>query len=334
MRHSAALACRSPPRLSRYRFWVWPLLTGTGELPHRLANARSLLSRCGLSPAAISRVEAVSGPTPLQATSSGAVAVVIRASRITTRSSWSCRSWMRWASSRSARRVISRRLSSSRADPERRAGRDQLPAWQVAQVGAQLFRCGQHQGAQLVDRLGAGLVRAALHDFQGAQRLDRAVVGLRCRGGLAGEHRPGRGDRVDHIGLAVAAPDLPVRAGHLDHHDAATGAGGGPARPRSCRCLPPRPCRAAPKEDSQPQQLPVAGAGGREAWPCPSTPPTWSRAAATWMSRWVSTPPVTIGRVAVIVVMSVLLVRTGLGRARCGRRSDRTGTGLLAAGSY
>jgi hypothetical protein len=38
MRHSAELASRSPPRLSRTRSWVCPELTGIGEAPVKAAN--------------------------------------------------------------------------------------------------------------------------------------------------------------------------------------------------------------------------------------------------------------------------------------------------------
>jgi hypothetical protein len=43
------------------------------------------------------------------------------------------------------------------------------------------------------------------------------VVGLGSGGGLAGQHRPGCGDRVHDVGLAVPAPDLTVRAADFQH---------------------------------------------------------------------------------------------------------------------
>jgi hypothetical protein len=66
----------------------------------------------------------------------------------------------------------------------------------------------------LVQRLRAGLVPAALHGLQGPQRLDRPVVTLGLAGGLTGEDGAGRRDRVDDVGLAIAAADLPVRPRH------------------------------------------------------------------------------------------------------------------------
>ena len=38
IRHRAELACRSPPRLSRYRSWTWPEFTGIGLVPVKAAR--------------------------------------------------------------------------------------------------------------------------------------------------------------------------------------------------------------------------------------------------------------------------------------------------------
>lgn len=75
----------------------------------------------------------------------------------------------------------------------------------------------------LVQRLGAGLVSAALHRFESAERLHRDVVALRYAGRLTGLHRPGGGDRINDVGLAEATPDLPVRPGDLDDLDVVAG---------------------------------------------------------------------------------------------------------------
>jgi len=50
------LALRSPPRLSRCRV-VLPEEASIGLTPQRAANAAALVSRCGSSPAAISRYQ-------------------------------------------------------------------------------------------------------------------------------------------------------------------------------------------------------------------------------------------------------------------------------------
>lgn len=73
MRCSAALACLSPPRLSRRR-WLFPEDFSTGLTPHRAAKDASLPSRSGLSPAVISRAAALSGPIPSCSSRLGAVA--------------------------------------------------------------------------------------------------------------------------------------------------------------------------------------------------------------------------------------------------------------------
>lgn len=113
MRQRAALPCRSPPRLSRWRFCRLPLVAGLGLLPSSAAKDFSECSRCGLSPATTSSVLAVSGPTPCLATRSGATAVVMRRSRRVVSASCSSSTAMRWASSRSTSRVVPVRLSSS-----------------------------------------------------------------------------------------------------------------------------------------------------------------------------------------------------------------------------
>ena len=63
MRYRAALALRSPPRLSRWRL-VLPEEAGIGLTPHSEAKAASEWRRSGLLPAVIRRVAAVSGPMP------------------------------------------------------------------------------------------------------------------------------------------------------------------------------------------------------------------------------------------------------------------------------
>ena len=70
IRHSALLACRLPPWLRRCRT-VCPDDAWTGLAPHSAAKDRSELIRSGLSLAAASSAEAVSGPTPLAARRAG-----------------------------------------------------------------------------------------------------------------------------------------------------------------------------------------------------------------------------------------------------------------------
>src|SRR5262245_25954546 len=61
--HSAELACRSPPRLSRWRIWL-PEEASTGLAPHSAAKLASLRIRPELSPVLTSRVAATWVATP------------------------------------------------------------------------------------------------------------------------------------------------------------------------------------------------------------------------------------------------------------------------------
>src|SRR3989304_4216594 len=101
VRYSAELAWRWPPRLSRY-LDVLPLLAGTGQTPHSLAQAGSERTRSTLSPATMSISAAVSGPIPNAATIAGATASVsvVRCRSCSLISTWSC--CQRRASPRSA----------------------------------------------------------------------------------------------------------------------------------------------------------------------------------------------------------------------------------------
>src|SRR5215467_11616229 len=62
--HSAELACRSPPRLSRWRSCL-PEEASTGLAPHKAAKLASVRTRPGLSPVVTSRAAATWVATPL-----------------------------------------------------------------------------------------------------------------------------------------------------------------------------------------------------------------------------------------------------------------------------
>src|SRR5216683_4846277 len=70
IRHKAWPSWRSPPGLSRWRV-TFPDDAGIGAAPHRCAQAASLCSRPGWSPAAMSSSAAVRGPTPVQGGQAG-----------------------------------------------------------------------------------------------------------------------------------------------------------------------------------------------------------------------------------------------------------------------
>ena len=79
----------------------------------------------------------------------------------------------------------------------------------------------------------------------------------------------------------------------------------------------------SPKPQSQPSNASYP-AGEATKLSVPSTPPTWSTAAATWSSPWVSTPPVT-GRAASMVVMAIPSSPYGQGVARPSREGVTVG---------
>ena len=109
---------------------------------------------------------------------------------------------------------------------------------------------------------------------------------------------------------ASSGSDLPCwrrawRSGRsdLDHRRPQRRGGGGPGRRHRRRCLR---SRRAPRARSSPASRaarcsPALVVGNDST---PSRPPMLSSAAATWTSRWVSTPPVT-GRVASTMVIAI-----------------------------
>src|ERR1019366_8847684 len=118
-RQSAQLACRSPPRLSRWRPVVFPDDAGSGATSQRFANAPSDRSRSGLSPPATSTAPGTSVPAPLSGPMVGAAVVTSRSrSRSNVASSavsswWSCARHLRanamasWSTSRWGRVPLS-----------------------------------------------------------------------------------------------------------------------------------------------------------------------------------------------------------------------------------
>ena len=62
--HNALFAARLPPLFKRCLI-VLPEEAGNGFTPHKAANADSLFKRSGLSPATLTNIPAVYGPTPI-----------------------------------------------------------------------------------------------------------------------------------------------------------------------------------------------------------------------------------------------------------------------------
>ena len=129
--------------------------------------------------------------------------------------------------------------------------------------GPQVIRAGQDQRTGLVDGLGPLVAGAALGDHQRPDRLHRPIASLGRPGRPAGLRGPRRADRVQRIGLAVAAAVLPVSPDCLHDPDPGRGHMPGQARTVAAGALDAdqgdRPEPAQP-----PEQAGVPGSRGRE----------------------------------------------------------------------
>jgi hypothetical protein len=101
------------------------------------------------------------------------------------------------------------------SEPDR--GGDHAPHGRAPKGGAQLLGAGDEQGPHLVEGVDAGVGGRAASDPQRPDGLNIAAAGLGLRGCLAVLGGASGRDRVDRVGLAVAAPTLAVRTRHLDH---------------------------------------------------------------------------------------------------------------------
>ena len=171
MRQRALLPWRSPPRLSRWRS-VLPEEAWIGLAP----AGRRRTVRCAAGRGCRRRRAAgrwrCRGRRRGWRPGRGARAVVMRRRRAL--SAASCCVEVGDAPGEVAQGELGDRgqVVAARAGTPAQVAR-QLPAAQTAQLVAQLIRGGDDQGMHLVERLGAGLVRAAMHDLQRPQRLDR-----------------------------------------------------------------------------------------------------------------------------------------------------------------
>src|SRR5664280_2604331 len=195
MRQSAWLACRSPPRLRRWSVTL-PEEASSGATPQSLAQVASLRSREGLSPAAMGRRAAVSGPRPTSSTSSGATLLTKRAMRTSRCSPSSPSATARRPSVARAVFVAIRTGSASActrriANPAaRRHGGTPTNAF------PQLIGGGVDELTDLVHGLGSRFARAAPGHHEGADGFDAAVAGLGHAKGASGQRGP---DRLDGI---------------------------------------------------------------------------------------------------------------------------------------
>ena len=220
----------------------------------------------------------MSGPTPCRASRPGARAVTSGTMRSSSRSSWPPGELHPAAQlpQRDADCVLG---GVARAGPQRRDGAGQGGGRVPGEPGPQIVRAGQDQRTGLVDGLGPLVAGAALGHHERPDRLHRPVAALRRPGRPAGLRGPRRADRVQRVGLAVAAAVLPVGPVHLDDPDPGRGHMPGQARAVAAGALDAD--QGDGPEPGQPaEQAGVPGCGGR-GFPTPSSPPRGSSAAAT-----------------------------------------------------
>ena len=133
--------------------------------------------------------------------------------------------------------------------------------------------------------------RSGAATTQHPDRFDDPVAGLGDTGGSARE-------RTRAASMASTVSDLPpigagARLGRLTSITSTPRRGGsGRARPRRSRCPRPRPGREGRGHASS-SAAPGAARGPVGERLGVEHPPRWSTSAATWVSLWVSTPPVT-----------------------------------------
>jgi hypothetical protein len=84
----------------------------------------------------------------------------------------------------------------------------------------QLIGRAEHEMTDLIQILDPHVAARAAHDQQRADRFDITIRGFRDPPSAARQRRAGRFDRVELIGLAVAAPFLTVGTVDLDHDQA------------------------------------------------------------------------------------------------------------------
>jgi hypothetical protein len=123
--------------------------------------------------------------------------------------------------------------------------------------------CGQHQGADPVDRRGPIPAGRALGHHQRADRFDVSVASLRQAAGSARQGRSSGGDGVERVGLPGLAAGGTICPVDLEDGDAEAGEVAGEAGAVAARALDPDPLHAA--EAAEPAgESGVAGGGGRE----------------------------------------------------------------------
>ena len=187
MRQSALLAMRSPPRLRRCRL-VLPDEAGTGDTPHKLANAASERRRSGLSPAATKSAPATSGPTPVRYAQRGC-GFHGQAAELTVQHDELRGQPLMTDRQRAERQLTCRARCRDASRPRSCSDGDQLIEGKIAKLMAERVWSGDHQRSHLVPHLGSHLDRGATCDPEGADHADPVVVTLGDAERTTSQHR-------------------------------------------------------------------------------------------------------------------------------------------------
>jgi hypothetical protein len=197
------------------------------------------------------------------------------------------------------------------------------------ELGSDGLGGGRDQVAHLVERLGPTLAGRGPGHAQNPHGFDVSVPRLGLTGGVAREGGPGGGDGVLGIGLALEPAALSIGTVDFDDADALGLEVAGQPGP-----IGPGPFDADQldgAEVAQPAQQLLVAALVVAKLSTPSRVPRSSKAAATWTSRCVSTPPVMLRAKLVTVIPS--LVWVGVTPHRAERRT-RQRRACVQASSY
>src|SRR6266487_3543296 len=222
MVHSAELACRPPPRLSRWRSWL-PEEASTGLAPHSAAKLASRRTRPGLSPVVASSVAATWVATPcLARNSAGPACVRSSPGAASSRAISAVSTWWRRAAlaiaalTPAAGPARSRRRNRAVTSTCRPRG-SPASCWRTCS-GAVTIRSRSWLPAWV-----RALTAPARATRSARTGLHQPVAALRHAGRLTVEGGQRGRHRVSGIGFAALPTGLAVRPDHLDHLNAAGG---------------------------------------------------------------------------------------------------------------
>ena len=177
---------------------------------------------------------------------------------------------------------------------------------EAPELGPDGIGCGRDQVAHLVERLGPSLARRGPSHPQNPHGFDVSVPRLGLADGVAREGGTGGRDGVLGVGLALAPAALAIGAVDFDDTDAFGLEVTGQPGPIGTRPFDADQLDGA-EVGEPPQQLLVAASVVAKL-STPRREPRSSKAAATWTSRCVSTPPVMLRAKVVTVIPSLVWV--------------------------